>query len=260
MRMRVILILFASMICSNVGYAEGWWKPNGVLSWDWQLQEPYNVRVNVNVIDLDLFDTSAITVKSLKARNIKVICYINVGAWEDWREDADNFPEEIIGRDYDGWDGEKWLDIRRMDILKPIMIARLDMCKAKGFDGVEPDNIDIFWEDTGFDLSRNDQISYNIWLAEQAHQRGLSIGQKNGADMAKELEPYFDWAMTEGCFSSQWCLDMLPYTRNGKSVFAAEYTDNLKTIDQLCDISKKIGLSLILKNRNLAKWRQSCEL
>lgn len=36
-----------------------------------------------------------------------------------------------------GWPGERWLDIGRTAILRPIMERRLAMCERKGFDAVE---------------------------------------------------------------------------------------------------------------------------
>ena len=47
-----------------------------------------------------------------------------------------------LGQRRRGLAGEYWLDIRRINDLAPIMQARFQMCKAKGFDGIEPDNID----------------------------------------------------------------------------------------------------------------------
>ena len=44
------------------------------------------------------------------------------------------------------------MDIRRIDLLAPVMDARLDQCASKGFDGIEPDNIDGYTNDTGFPL------------------------------------------------------------------------------------------------------------
>ena len=44
------------------------------------------------------------------------------------------------------------------------MEARMDSCRDKGFDGLEPDNIDGFMNDTGYDLTYKDQLAY-IWLA-----------------------------------------------------------------------------------------------
>ncbi len=70
-------------------------------------------------------------------------------------------------------------------LLAPLMRARLDLCQAKGFDAVEPDNIDGYQVDggTGFPLTAGDQLRYNRWIAAEAHCRGLSIGLKNDSDM-----------------------------------------------------------------------------
>ena len=73
------------------------------------------------------------------------------------------------------WPGEKWLDIRRLDLLGPILRARLDMCAAKGFDAVEFDNVDGYANTTGFKLKASDQLAFNRWLATEAHAQGLGV-------------------------------------------------------------------------------------
>ena len=55
---------------------------------------------------------------------------MNAGGWEDWRADAAQFPDEVIGSNLDNWEGERWLDIRRLDVLGPIMEARMGLCAA----------------------------------------------------------------------------------------------------------------------------------
>ena len=164
----------------------------------------------------------------------------------------------VIGKDYAGWPGEKWLDIRRIDLLGPIMRARFDQCKAKGFDAIEPDNIDGYTNDTGFLLTYQDQLNYNIWLANEAHLRGLSIGLKNDGDQASDLLPYYDWALTEDCFFQEWCGDVTPFIAAGKAVFAAEYTDTGITPDEFCPQAETLQFSAILKHRGLDAWRQAC--
>ncbi len=47
----------------------------------------------------------------------------------------------MLGKEYEGFPEERWLDIRRIDLLAPILRARIDACRAKGFDGVDPDNL-----------------------------------------------------------------------------------------------------------------------
>jgi len=187
-----------------------------------------------------------------------VICYISVGSWEDWRPDKDKFPQEVLGKDYDGWPGEKWLDIRQIYKLAPIMLVRLDLCKAKGFDALEPDNMEIYTNNTGFPLTYDDQFKYALWLADEAHKRGLAIGVKNASDQVKDLIDNFDCAITEHAFYYRWAQDMLPLVEAGKHVFAAEYTDLGGDFESYCRKSKELKFSTILKNRDLGAWIKFC--
>jgi endo-alpha-1,4-polygalactosaminidase (GH114 family) len=219
---------------------------------------PIDLGVDADVYDIDLFDSDASVIATLHAQGRKVICYVSVGSWEDWRPDADQFPASVIGKDYEDWPGENWLDIRQIELLGSVMRARLDLCRDKGFDGIEPDNIDGYTNDTGFPLTYADQVKYNRWLAEEAHARGLSIGLKNDADQVTDLLPDFDWALTEDCFAEGWCKDMKPFTQTGKPVFSAEYTDMGVSLEQLCPQARLLDFSLILKDRDLDAWRETC--
>jgi hypothetical protein len=244
------------------GGLSGWWQPSPGASWQWQLTDlPVDQSFDVDVYDIDMFDNDAGTVVALHVQGRVVICYISAGSWEDWRPDADQFPPEVLGSDYEGWPGEKWLDIRRIDLLAPIMRARFDLCRDKGFDGIEPDNVDGFTNETGFSITYQDQLAYNVWLANEAHARGLSIGLKNDEAQAADLVSHFDWAMTEDCFADEWCEEMAPFTEAGKAVFSAEYTDQLTTnqfLNQVCPQAEALSLDAILKHRDLDAWRQGC--
>ena len=103
--------------------------------------------------DLDMFETDTSMVESLHSQGRMAVCYISVGSWEDWRPDKDQFASSVLGSKYEGWPGERWLDIRQLNALAPIIQTRFDECKAKGFDGIEPDNIDGYLNDTGFPLT-----------------------------------------------------------------------------------------------------------
>ena len=118
-------------------------------------------------------------IANLHQRGIYVMCYFSAGSWEDWRSDAHLFPEKIIGNDYDGWPGEKWLDVRKIVALKPIMESRIRMAAEKGCDGVDPDHVDGYTNETGFPLTYEDQLVYNKWLSQTAHTYDLEIGLKN---------------------------------------------------------------------------------
>jgi hypothetical protein len=238
--------------------AAGWWQPAPGLTWQWDLsEETVDTSIQADVYDIDLYADQAI-IDELHAKGRRVICYISVGSWEDWRPDKDQFPPEVLGKDYEGWPGEKWLDIRQIDKLAPIMRARLDLCKAKGFVGLEPDNMEIYTNRTGFPLTYADQLKYALWLAEEAHARGLAIGQKNAPDQTIDLVNVYDFAITEDAFYYKWEEDMLPYIQAGKPVFAAEYTDLPGDFEAACRKSQELGFSTILKHRNLNAWLKTC--
>jgi hypothetical protein len=137
----------------------------------------------------------------------------------------------------------------------------LIQCQAKGFDALEPDNVDGYTNDTGFPLTYQDQLNYNVWLANEAHARGLSIGLKNDGEQAEDLLAYFDWAMAEDCFADDWCDQVAPFVAAGKAVFAAEYTDQLTSnqfLSQVCPQASTLHLNAILKNRDLDAYRAAC--
>jgi len=247
-----------SMASTTSPFTE-WWQPTTGLSWQWQIGDnDIDTSIEADVYDIDLYVDQAV-IDELHAKGRKVICYMSVGSYEDWRPDKDQFPVEVLGNDYDGWPGEKWLDIRRIDLLAPIMLARLDLCKAKGFDAVEPDNMEIYTNHTGFPLTYDDQLRYALWLAEEAHKRGLAIGQKNAPDQVKGLVDVYDFAITEDAFFYKWAKDMLPYIQAGKPLFAAEYTDLPGDFQKFCRQSDELGFSTILKHRGLDSWVEMCK-
>jgi endo-alpha-1,4-polygalactosaminidase (GH114 family) len=237
--------------------ASDWWHPEPGLTWQWQLDGEVDTSIDAQVFDLDLYVDQA-AIDALQARGVKLICYISVGSFENWRPDADQFPDEVIGDKYEGWTGERWLDIRRVDLLAPIMTARLDLCAAKGFVGVEPDNIEIYDSNTGFPLTYADQLTYARWLADEAHARGLAIGLKNAPDMVNDTLEIFDFAIIEDAYYYGWIDSMLPFISIGKPVFAAEYTDLGVDFEAACDRSTWVGVSLILKDRGLSAFQIPC--
>jgi endo-alpha-1,4-polygalactosaminidase (GH114 family) len=240
--------------------SKNWWQPRPGLTWQWQLSDPpVDTSIDVDVYDIDIFDNDASVVSKLHAAGRKVIGYMNVGSWEDLRPDKDEFPSQVLGKDYEGWPGEKWLDIRQMDLLAPVMLARLDLCKTRGFDAVEPDNMDIHENDTGFSITYQDQFKYALWLADEAHRRGLAIGIKNAADQIPDLIDRFDFAIVEDYFFYGMEQKLLPLIQAGKPVFAAEYDDTGVDFPAACRKAWQLGFSVIQKHRILTSYRVACK-
>jgi hypothetical protein len=226
-----------------------------IVSWQIQYTGKIDISLDVNVFNLDLFDTPAGVIDTLRQRGVFVMCYFSAGSYEDWRPDSSHFPPEVLGNDMEGWPGEKWLDIRRLDLLAPTMEARLDLAVQKGCDGVDPDNVNGYTNRTGFPLTYNDQITYNIFLSQAAHSRNLAIGLKNDLEQVPDLLRYFDWALNEECFAYQECDRLLPFTQSGKPVFVIEYKLQPQ---EFCQQANQIGFNALHKNRELDAYRTDC--
>jgi hypothetical protein len=210
--------------------------------------------VNANVFDIDMFDNGARVVGALHRSGRRVMCYIDAGTWEKWRPDARRFPRSLLGRG-NSWPGERWLDIRRLAALRPLMRARIDLCARRGFDAVEFDNVDGYANDTGFPLTGSDQLSYNTWLANAAHRRGLSVALKNDLGQVRTLLPYFDFALDEQCFQYRECGALRPFVAAGKAVFEVEYR---LPVSRFCPKAGRLGFNSMRKHFTLGAWRRPC--
>ncbi|MDT0430252.1 endo alpha-1,4 polygalactosaminidase [Streptomyces salyersiae] len=230
------------------------WRPEPGVDWQWQLSGRVDTSVDAPVYDIDGFDQDAKTVAALHGGDRKVICYLSTGAWEDFRPDAEEFPASVRGRS-NGWEGEWWLDIRRTDVLEPLMETRVEMCAKKGFDAVEPDNMDGYLNDTGFPLTARDQLRYNRLVADLAHRHGMAVGLKNDLPQIPELVDDFDFAVNEQCAQYEECDELTPFIDAGKAVFHAEY--ELPVAD-FCPESRELRLSSLLKKYELGVWRRAC--
>ena len=231
------------------------WIPAQRTTWQWQLTTPVDTSVAADMYDIDLFDNSAAVVDGLHAQGRHVVCYLDAGTYEPGRPDAGSFPASVIGKELPDWPGEHWLDIRRLDVLGPILEARMDLCRQKGFDGVEPDNVDAYANDSGFPLSPGDQLRFNRFLADAAHARGLSVGLKNDLDQVAALEPAFDWALDEQCFQYSECDRLQPFVRAGKAVLETEYQ---LAASAFCPQAEAAGLMAMRKDSSLDASREPC--
>jgi endo-alpha-1,4-polygalactosaminidase (GH114 family) len=219
------------------------------------LTTPVEQSVDAQVYDIDLFENSASVVSSLHAQGRHVICSLDAGTWEGWRPDASKFPASVLGAADPGWTDEQWLDIRQLSVLEPIMEARLQLCKEKGFDGVELDNVDGYENNTGFPLTAAEQLTYNEWLANAAHALGLSVGLKNDTNQITLLEPYFDFSVDEECFDYSECALLTPFVKAGKAVFEVEYS---LEPSQFCAQANALGFMAMKKDLSLEAWNAPC--
>jgi hypothetical protein len=213
------------------------------------------VPASTRVVDVDGQDTSAATVRALHARGKILVCYISAGSLESYRPDAAQFPRKVVGKVLDGWPQERWLDIRQRSILVPLMNARVAMCKAKGFDAMDFDNVDGYSNDTGFPLKAADQLNYDRALASLAHAAGMQAVLKNTLGLIPRLVTSFDAAVNEQCVQYSECTAYRPFVRMHKPVWVLEYKTSYA---KACSVTKTERLHVQRKRVALDAWRQAC--
>ncbi|MCO4746658.1 MAG: endo alpha-1,4 polygalactosaminidase [Proteobacteria bacterium] len=234
------------------------WTPEVGTTWQWQITGTVDTSLDVAMYDVDLFDLTDDVADALSDRTL--ICYFSAGSWEEWRPDADDFPVKAVGRQLDGWPDERWLDIRDPGV-REVLAARLDMAVEKECDGVEPDNITAFNNNTGFGINATEQLDFNRWLADEAHARDLSIGLKNDLDQLEDLQPWFDWALNEECLSYDECEVYDTWLASGMAVFHTEYVDDWADADALASTACSAvptGFSTLVKTWDLGAEFLAC--
>lgn len=258
---RLLLVAAVTAMLSGTqavvgGAAATKWVPTPASRFQIILSNPPSeaqLRGNFDVIEMDGFETPAATVASVHALGKKAVCYIDVGTWENWRPDAKKFPKAVLGRSNAGWPGERWLDIRRTGILLPIMKARFARCVAKGFDAVDPDNVNGVENATGFPITVAEQLRYDRAIASLAHDDGLAVALKSYPDEAKALQPDFDFVVDEQCVQYQECAELSPFVATKKAVFDIEYTSSLAFCSKLPK-----GVFGLAKRLSLDGWVRWC--
>lgn len=231
-----------------------WWQPEQGITWQWQLTGTINTGYDAQVYGIDLFDSDIALIESLQQSGRRVLCYFSAGSYEDWRTDGHLFTSDDLGDPMGDWEGENWLDIRSSNV-RDIMQARMALAKAKGCDGVEPDNVDGYANSTGLPLTYADQISYNRFLAETAHELGLAVALKNDLGQIDDLVADFDLAINESCHKYNECDLLQPFIDQNKPVlnaeYAAKYVNNPATREALCSASRAFGMHTLVLPRNL---------
>jgi len=237
-----------------------WYRPAVDVAAQVQLQGTPNIGYDVELYVLDLFDTDSAVIDALHADGRRMICYFSAGTFENWRDDAGRFTATDKGRRLGNWPGERWLDVRSLNV-RAIMADRLDLAVQRGCDGVDPDNVNGYSNRTGLPLTYQDQIDYNTWLADQAHQRGLAISLKNDLGQIDDLVAHFDFAINESCHEWDECELLMPFIEAGKPVVHLNYlyADDPVGRAELCLYTRGLGFhTLTLPQMLDGSFRYSC--
>jgi len=254
---------------------ESAWQPGAGVSWQIVLLQPIKVESNVDdlkpdveVYDLDLFDNDIETFKTLQDGGKKVICYFSAGSWENFREDKDEFDEDDLGKELDGWPGERWLNLSSSSV-RDIMKKRIKIAWQKGCDAIDPDNVDGYQNDNGLGLTADDSIDFMRFLSEEAKSYKMAIGLKNAGDIIPDVIDFVDFSVNEQCIEYSECETFAAFIEADKPVFNIEYPEgaprdiSTKVKDEICSQRGKArgteDFSIVIKKMDLDGWVEYCD-
>lgn len=103
---------------------------------------------------------------------------------------------------------------------------------------------------SGFTLRAADQLRFNVFIANAAHSRELSVGLKYDLDQIDTLLPYFDFSVNEQCHQYEECDAVKAFITNGKPVLHVEYSsvyvDDSSAFQGLCQDASRQGFSTLV--------------
>jgi hypothetical protein len=154
-----------------------------------------------------------------------------------------------------GWPGEYILNTStpaKRRSIAAIVDHWIDGCAAKGFDAVEPDNLDS-WTRHGVHgaITRADDLALAKLLVRHSHAKGLAIAQKNAVEVSAvgRSKVGFDFAIAEECELYRECGG---YTAAyGRHVIEIEYTDNPRSAYTRACRARAGHISILLRDRNV---------
>lgn len=221
---------------------------------DYQIGGSYSPQSDVTIVSRDN--------KESPVSGKYNICYINVfqtqpedSSW--WKK---NHPDLLLKKK-DGqyfedpdWEGELFMDTStdaKRQAIANVHKTTIDNCASKGFNAIEPDNLDTFTRSDNL-LKQENNLALAKILADYAHSKGLAFAQKNtGGELqgTGKSTVGFDFAIAEECQTFNECP---AYTDTyGNNVIEIEYSDNGKSyFDSACK-ARGAQISIIYRDRNV---------
>jgi hypothetical protein len=223
------------------------------MSVQYQISGTIDTSVDAQLFLVDLFDAPLSKIAELHAKGRVVIAYVSVGSLENWRGDVASFPQATIGMQLANYPRESWLDIRSPAV-RSAMGARLDLARDHGFDGVFASTLGGYMENSGFTLTRSDELDYARFLANAAQSRSLSSGLSSDFEIS-ELAAAFDWALAEGCIAGGFCDQLKGFIQQQKPVFDMETEGDQVAV---CMKAATYGIPTTFKRSSYDAWRMPC--
>lgn len=212
--------------------------PAGVL-WQAKLSGAVDIAEDAELFYLDVSLQDPDDLQALHAQERHYLCYLSAGSLENFRDDADEFPDAVIGRPLANFPEERWLDVRA-PVVRELMALRIQALAAAGCDGVPPSSLAVHAADTGFELTVEDALDYARWFAERIHAAGMSAGLTAPAALTGQLWPTFDFGLAIDCLEGTQCAEFAVFDAASKPVLHIELGDE-GSAARICNEAESLG-------------------
>jgi hypothetical protein len=219
------------------------------------------------IYDIDGIINPASTVARLHAMGKHVVCYVEVGAAGDYYSAAsEGIPTTYFAQLREAGEfgmkvanyPEYYLNITSKSTVSIVEALIRQQCAAKGFDAVETDIDTEYDDDSGFALTRTDEVRYLTTLANYIHTLGMGWWIKNPDDtgdrFATDMFPLADAVLSEQCNQYDTCGYLRAYFGH-KAVFNAEYA---LPPSRFCARDDALGINGVQFNIALTGVRRPC--
>jgi hypothetical protein len=231
-------------------------SPAPGVRWQAQLQGELDSTLDVDFFYLDPDNLADGELPALRAAGRRVGCYFSAGSFEPWRDDADQFPGAVLGNELAGYPDERWLDVRD-ETVRAIMAARVERLAALACDALLPANLEAYESDSGFALTRDDELDYARFLADAIHAQGLSAGLSAGDELIGDAMAEFDWGLGIDCLADGECAGYQALRASGKAMLLIEFGDE-SDAPAVCASAERLGFDALIKQPGLGAFRIGC--
>ena len=231
LRLRTVLVIVVvvaglTVSLSTRAHAASWWVPPlGSQPWQWELDHQLRLTSATDMGTHDrlpdgahapapvIYDIDG-NYYSAQSEGIPTTYFAQL-------RDAGEFGNRVEGYP------EYYLNITSKTTVSIVEAMIRQQCSAKGFDAVETDIDTEYADDSGFALTRMDEVRYMTTVATYIHGLGMGWWIKNpddtGDGFAADMYPLADAVLTEQCNQYDSCGLLRPYFGH-KAVFNAEYS------------------------------------
>jgi hypothetical protein len=213
--------------------------PAADVTWQAKLTGAVDIAEDAQLFYLDAALQEPADLQTLHAEGRHYLCYLSAGSLENFRDDAQEFPEQVIGKPLANFPDERWLDVRA-PVVRELMAERIEALARAGCDGVPPSSLAVHVADSGFELGVEDALDYARWFAERIHAAGMSAGLTGPAELTTVLWPTFDFGLAISCLEGTECTEFAVFEQAGRPVLHVELGDE-DSAPQICKDAETLG-------------------